>query len=151
MELDQTEFQRQARHLANISDKLCDHWTLRNVDQDCFLVKKTSKSDSVFEYHIVYDVAYRAPVLYFNIYHVNGVFKKGDEIRELIPATAVFSQKCHPILQTPFWMVHQCNTNSVMKELSVGNYYLISWLSVIGQTVGLEVGIDYFGKENELK
>lgn len=75
------------------------------------------------------------------------------------------TQAEHPILGVPFFTIHPCQTANIMAlfrpgtiffYLSVTSYivedpavsstanYLLSWLSVVGPVIGLELPLRYF-------
>ncbi|CAG8556865.1 3648_t:CDS:2 [Paraglomus occultum] len=124
------------------------------------------------DYHIIYSSSYRVPVLYFNAYYSNGSPLSIDDIFSHViePSrrddlrTAGFngavSQQDHPTLMIPFYYLHPCETPFLLKnivdntrELSEKSVvhvdgYLRSWLSLIGPTAGIKVGIGLFLDSN---
>eukprot|EP00126_Sphaerothecum_destruens_P002982 Sdes_comp16429_c0_seq1m5767 len=127
-----------------------------------------------FEYHIVYSFSYSVPVLYFQASRLDGSLLDWSSILAELPPeysdkiTAnrfqSISQGEHPLLLTPFYYFHPCNTENFMKDVFEFSdqkfispfYYLISWLSVVGKFVGLFFGVEeifgeFFHKENETR
>lgn len=108
-----------------------------------------------YDFHIVYSHSYKDPVLYFNGHQSDGQPLDLDEIQKDLPE---YSQKLlteskwtfitveeHPYLHQPWYMLHPCGTSDWMKLLLHGRTdaadHLISWLSVVGQAVGLRIPI----------
>ncbi|KAK8937510.1 hypothetical protein KSP39_PZI012549 [Platanthera zijinensis] len=119
------------------------------------LVHVPSNVIHAYDFHIAYSHSYRDPVLYFNGHRSDGQPLDLDEMQKDLPE---YSQKLlteskwtfitveeHPYLHQPWYMLHPCGTSDWMKLLLHGRPdaadYLISWLSVVGQTVGLRVPI----------
>ncbi|KAK8962707.1 hypothetical protein KSP40_PGU010712 [Platanthera guangdongensis] len=124
----------------------------------CSLSSKVQVPSNVihaYDFHIAYSHSYRDPVLYFNGHRSDGQPLDLDEIQKDLPE---YSRKLlteskwtfitveeHPYLHQPWYMLHPCGTSDWMKLLLHGRPdaadYLISWLSVVGQIVGLRVPI----------
>lgn len=99
--------------------------------------------------HILYNSTYQVPTLWFNYFENTGTPLPFDiVVREIlkIPESEEsedsirqrISHYEHPILGVLYYNIHPCNTANVMKELKTDNY-LISWLSVYGQQIGLKL------------
>lgn len=98
------------------------------------------------EFHIVYHVIYQTPVLYFRVVkldgspfrvdaHVGGLHLPGSKSE-----STVVSMEEHPVLGTPFWFLHPCETSSAMQLLmqqseTCGDIdqpsFLLAWLSLV--------------------
>ncbi|XP_057963628.1 ubiquitin-like-conjugating enzyme ATG10 isoform X2 [Malania oleifera] len=108
--------------------------------------------------HIVYSVSYKVPVLYFRAYSSDGQYLVLDDIEKHLPASSekvvkeskwtFITQEEHPYLKRPWYTLHPCGTSEWMKLLFLGDaaahaaideLYLVSWLSVVGQVVGLKI------------
>ncbi|KAL8160662.1 hypothetical protein V2J09_002199 [Rumex salicifolius] len=123
-----------------------------------------------YDFHIVYSSSYRVPVLYFRGYRSDGLLLALDEIEKDLPASSskvlteskwtfitqmvvppfnILHEKGlfeHPYMKRPWFMLHPCGTNELMRLLLEGDKiamsdkkYIISWLSVVGQVVGIKV------------
>ncbi|KAK8937123.1 hypothetical protein KSP39_PZI012553 [Platanthera zijinensis] len=129
----------------------------------CILLEVHVPSNVIhaYDFHIAYSHSYRDPVLYFNGHRSDGQPLDLDEIQKDLPE---YSRKLlteskwtfitveeHPYLHQPWYMLHPCGTSDWMKLLLHGRPdaadYLISWLSVVGQTVGLRVPISLVGHQ----
>ena len=78
------------------------------------------------EYHVIYSLSYRVPVLYFTASYSNGRLVSLAELWKLLPAGQVcgcsgrrdiLTQTEHPLLQRPFYCLHPCNTAKAMREV----------------------------------
>ncbi|KAL5562250.1 hypothetical protein UlMin_031997 [Ulmus minor] len=113
-----------------------------------------------YDLHIVYSASYRVPVLYFRAYRTDGQTLALDEIEKGLPASSAkvlqeskwtfITQEEHPHLNRPWYKLHPCGTSEWMKLLfqsdaslakngAATELYLVSWLSVVGQVVGLRI------------
>ncbi|XP_073143594.1 ubiquitin-like-conjugating enzyme ATG10 [Henckelia pumila] len=113
-----------------------------------------------YNFHIVYSLSYRVPVLYFHAYCSDGQPLALEDIEKDIPVNSAqlltkskwtfLTQEEHPILNRPWYTLHPCGTMEWMKLL-LGNKtcidkdglpvdkYLVSWFSVVGQIFGLKI------------
>lgn len=123
-----------------------------------------------FEYHVVYSPSYRVPVLYFNATFPSGKLIPLQEVWQLLSPAHVRSgsgtewgtvtQQEHPLLCCPFYHIHPCHTADVMGTAlqngtllsrlesqehgtETDTQYLLSWLSMYGPTLGLNVSLRY--------
>ncbi|XP_015886131.3 ubiquitin-like-conjugating enzyme ATG10 isoform X1 [Ziziphus jujuba] len=129
------------------------------LSDNATLVESNSCELHFYDFHIVYSAAYRVPVLYFRVYSIDGQPLVLDELKDL-PACSekllleskwtFITQEEHPHLNRPWYMLHPCGTSEWMKLLFssdaslakkgvVVELYLVSWLSVVGQVVGLTI------------
>ncbi|GAV76526.1 Autophagy_act_C domain-containing protein [Cephalotus follicularis] len=127
------------------------------------LVQSSHHEVHYYDFHIVYNASYRVPVLYFRAYCSDGQPLLLDEIEKDLPACSAkllleskwtfISQEEHPYLNRPWYKVHPCGTSEWMKLLALGDavqakngvsieQYLVSWLSVVGQVVGLKIPLE---------
>jgi ubiquitin-like-conjugating enzyme ATG10 len=121
----------------------------------------------VFEYHIVYSTSYSVPVLYFNVAELDGTPLRGVEIWAIMPSSVqsgydrmmTVTEADHPVLGTPFFQLHPCNTVSLMTSVgrssssSSSNIssidsggrggYVRSWTSLTGHVIGLTLALSY--------
>lgn len=124
------------------------------------LVETSSPQVCYYDFHILYSDSYRVPVLYFRAYCIDGQPLAWDEIEKVLPACSAkvlleskwtfITQEEHPHLNRPWYKLHPCGTSEWMKLLFLGDeslvkkgvafeQYLVSWLSVVGQVVGLRI------------
>ncbi|XP_057508814.1 ubiquitin-like-conjugating enzyme ATG10 isoform X1 [Actinidia eriantha] len=124
-----------------------------------------------YDFHIVYSSSYRVPVLYFRAYCSDGQPLDLDDIEKDLPANAAkvlteskwtfITQEEHPHLNRPWYTLHPCGTSEWMKLLLVTDAsrakgrvafekYLVSWLSVVGQVIGLRTPIEMLRESDQL-
>nr|XP_028604068.1 ubiquitin-like-conjugating enzyme ATG10 isoform X2 [Podarcis muralis] len=119
-----------------------------------------------YEYHVLYSCSYQAPVLYFRACFLDGRPLTLDEIwkgvhecyREQLwqgPWDTITQQE-HPLLGQPFFVLHPCRTNEFMSAVLSSSYkqsrntnYIISWLSIVGPMVGLNLPLSYAKANSE--
>ncbi|KAF5746244.1 ubiquitin-like-conjugating enzyme ATG10 isoform X1 [Tripterygium wilfordii] len=124
------------------------------------LVQSSHSEVYYYDLHVVYSASYRVPVLYFRVYGSDGRPLALDEIEKVLPSCSAkilleskwtfITQEEHPYLHRPWYKLHPCGTSEWMKLMLVGDasvanlesvieLYLVSWLSFVGQVVGLRV------------
>ncbi|XP_054842752.1 ubiquitin-like-conjugating enzyme ATG10 [Eublepharis macularius] len=113
-----------------------------------------------YEYHVLYSCSYQAPVLYFRACFLDGRPLTLDEIwngvhecykeRLWLGPWDTITQQEHPLLGQPFFVLHPCRTNEFMASILSSSQkgkrntnYIISWLSVVGPVVGLQLPLSY--------
>lgn len=111
------------------------------------------------EYQIVYSDSYNVPVIYCQMFTLAGILLPLEHIWKFAPAPARgWSQLTvvpHPVLDTPWVQVHPCKTAEIVGEVlskteKDGNY-LVTFLSVYGQAVGLHLPPEYVSKIHTVK
>ncbi|XP_071386965.1 ubiquitin-like-conjugating enzyme ATG10 [Centroberyx affinis] len=129
-------------------------------DDGVFAVSEGSSRALQYEYHILYSCSYRTPVLYFRAFTLEGRSLSLDEVWSAVhpnyrlrlqqsPWNTITQQE-HPLLGQSFFVLHPCRTEEFMKpvmqaaqqELRPVNY-VVTWLSVVGPLVGLEIPLSY--------
>ncbi|XP_074284083.1 ubiquitin-like-conjugating enzyme ATG10 isoform X2 [Silene latifolia] len=114
-----------------------------------------------YDFHILYSNSYRIPVLYFRGYCSDGQPLMLNQIERDLPANSAkvlteskwtfITQLEHPYLNRPWYTLHPCGTNELMKLLvntclskaeDTPERYLISWFSVVSQVVGLKIPLE---------
>ncbi|KAF7152773.1 hypothetical protein RHSIM_Rhsim01G0247600 [Rhododendron simsii] len=124
------------------------------------LVQSRGDEIHLYDFHIVYSLSYRVPVLYFRGYCSDGQPLALDYIEKDLPSNSAkllmeskwtfITQEEHPFLNRPWCTLHPCGTSEWMKLLLSTDAsraqhrvefenYLVSWFSVIGQVVGLRI------------
>ncbi|XP_005814476.1 ubiquitin-like-conjugating enzyme ATG10 isoform X1 [Xiphophorus maculatus] len=135
---------------------------LRAEEEDAGSYTVTNSSSLVlqYEYHILFSCSYGAPVLYFRAFTLEGRSLALEEMWSTIhpnyrlclqncPLNAI-SQQEHPLLGQPFFFFHPCRTEEFMGPVLQAApdqgrpvNYVLSWLSVVGPVVGLDVPLQY--------
>ncbi|XP_053739645.1 ubiquitin-like-conjugating enzyme ATG10 [Synchiropus splendidus] len=113
-----------------------------------------------YEYHVLYSCSYGTPVLYFRTSTLEGRSLSLEEVcnsvhpsfrtrLQLSPLNTITQQE-HPVLGQPFFMLHPCRTEEFMKPIVMEAHnqkrsmnYVVTWLSVVGPLVGLDVPLKY--------
>ncbi|XP_033505554.1 ubiquitin-like-conjugating enzyme ATG10 isoform X1 [Epinephelus lanceolatus] len=113
-----------------------------------------------YEYHILHSCSYGTPVLYFRASTQEGRSLSLEEMWSSVhpnfrlrlqssPLNTITLQE-HPLLGQPFFMLHPCRTEEFMRpvlqaaqEQHKAVNYVLSWLSVVGPVVGLDVPLQY--------
>ncbi|KAH9622609.1 hypothetical protein KSS87_002658 [Heliosperma pusillum] len=114
-----------------------------------------------YDFHILYSNSYRIPLLYFRGYSSDGQPLTLSQIERDLPANSAklltdlkwtfITQMEHPFLNRPWYTLHPCGTNELMKLLvntclskaeGTPERYLISWFSVVSQVIGLKIPLE---------
>lgn len=113
-----------------------------------------------YEYHVLYSCSYSAPVLYFRAFTLEGRSLTLEEVWGSVhpnfkhrlqnsPLNTITQQE-HPLLGQPFFMLHPCRTEEFLRpvlqrpqEQHRPVNLVLSWLSVVGPVVGLDVPLKY--------
>ena len=146
-----SDFVSDCADFIKASDKLRDGWTMVKFDDRNQFVSKTSliNENVNVEYHLLYDESYQVPVLFFNATYLNGRVVKPEDLCVMLNISKgqgdVVSQKDHPLLDTPYYYVHPCQTFKMMSNFSnEQNFiYLLTFLSMIGPIAGLKLPHEY--------
>ena len=100
-----------------------------------------------FEYHIAYSTSYCVPVLYFRACYNDGKFVRLDKTLDSNEVT----QAEHPVLGTPFFFIHPCETKSMLKVLDTKeNVLIFSWLSWISKPLSFRVDYENYKELREV-
>ncbi|XP_073347368.1 ubiquitin-like-conjugating enzyme ATG10 [Pagrus major] len=129
-------------------------------DDGACTVSKGSSQVLQYEYHILYSCSYSTPVLYFRASTLQGRSLSLEEVWSSVhpnfrlrlqnsPLNTISLQE-HPLLGQPFFMLHPCRTEEFMRPVLLAAQeqhrpvnYVLSWLSVVGPLVGLDVTLKY--------
>ncbi|XP_026168488.1 ubiquitin-like-conjugating enzyme ATG10 isoform X1 [Mastacembelus armatus] len=129
-------------------------------DDGVYMVSEGCRQVLQYEYHILYSCSYSTPVLYFRVSSLDGRGLSLEEVWSSVhpnfrlrlqksPLNAITQQE-HPLLGQPFFMLHPCRTEEFMKPvLQVVQdkhrpfNYILTWLSVMGPVVGLDIPLKY--------
>lgn len=113
-----------------------------------------------FEFHILYSSSFRTPVLYFRAFTLEGKSLSLEEVWSFIRPKlrlssedgllSTVTQQEHPLLGQAFFMLHPCKTEDFMRPVLQAAQqanrlvnYVLTWLSVVGPLVGLDVPLEY--------
>ncbi|KAL7848192.1 hypothetical protein AOLI_G00229100 [Acnodon oligacanthus] len=113
-----------------------------------------------YEYHVLYSCSYQVPILYFRASTLDGRLLSLEEVwnnirpnyrKQLLQGPwDTLTQQEHPFLGQPFFVLHPCRTEEFMRPVLQMAHaekrkvnYIVSWLSVIGPMVKLEVPLSY--------
>ncbi|XP_008431775.1 ubiquitin-like-conjugating enzyme ATG10 isoform X1 [Poecilia reticulata] len=137
-----------------------DFLSAEEQDDGSYTVTDSSSRVVQYEYHILFSCSYGAPVLYFRAFTLEGKSLALEEMWSTIhpnyrlrlqncPLSAI-SQQEHPLLGQPFFFLHPCRTEEFMglvlqavQDQGRPVNYVLSWLSVVGPVVGLDVPLQY--------
>ncbi|XP_030257563.1 ubiquitin-like-conjugating enzyme ATG10 isoform X2 [Sparus aurata] len=129
-------------------------------DDGVCAVSKGNSKVLQYEYHIMYSCSYSTPVLYFRASTLQGRSLSLEEVWSSVhpnfrlrlqnsPLNTISLQE-HPLLGQPFFMLHPCRTEEFMRPVLLAAQeqhrpvnYVLSWLSVVGPVVGLDVTLRY--------
>lgn len=156
------EFTRCIEQIVQISNTVLDGWKLEikeGLDNGKYIAKKSTtsmenntgiKTIVTFEYHIAYNISYGVPVLCFNVWKQDGSLFSLEEYwsnNENLKTSNMYdtlTQMDHPVLCRPFLTLHPCKTQEIMQPfLEKSKNPVISWLSVVGPFVHLQLLPDY--------
>ncbi|XP_062340070.1 ubiquitin-like-conjugating enzyme ATG10 isoform X1 [Osmerus eperlanus] len=133
-----------------------------NEDEEltCSSVSEGSNQVVQYEYHILYSCSYQTPVLYFRASTLDGRSLSLEEVWNGVhpnyrirlqnsPWDSITQQE-HPLLGQPFFMLHPCKTEEFMRPVMQAALeehrqvnYVVTWLSVVGPVVGLDIPLSY--------
>ncbi|XP_076462364.1 ubiquitin-like-conjugating enzyme ATG10 isoform X2 [Babylonia areolata] len=133
---------------------LADDRTVEEPDPSCLQPSAAAPSAGILrcQYHVVYSHSYSVPVLFFNVCKSDGSRLSLEEVWRRVPHEfqqrfhhhkwATLTQQEHPLLGSPFFMLHPCHTATLMSQVPCPQdkrYYLVKWLSSVGPVVGLHL------------
>ncbi|XP_029931293.1 ubiquitin-like-conjugating enzyme ATG10 [Myripristis murdjan] len=133
------------------------------ADEDDWVCRAPAESSSrvlQYEYHVLYSCSYSVPVLYFRAFTLEGRSLSLDEVWSCVPPQYrarlqqspwnTITQQEHPLLGQPFFLVHPCRTDELMRPVMQAAQqqlrwvnYVVTWLSMVGPLVGLEMPLSY--------
>ncbi|ORX50555.1 hypothetical protein DM01DRAFT_1096478 [Hesseltinella vesiculosa] len=113
------------------------------------------------DYHILFSPSYQVPVLYLDAFFTDGRQLTLDDLYRLVippvykddlqkahlQAQGSVTQADHPILGRPFWYVHPCDTQTLLRTLSPApplDAYMKTWLSLVGPVFQCPVPLHWF-------
>ncbi|XP_050935338.1 ubiquitin-like-conjugating enzyme ATG10 isoform X5 [Cucumis melo] len=133
------------------------------LDEATLVPPPSDQEVHYYDFHILHCASYSVPVLYFRAYCCDGQQLMFEEIEKDLPSQSVdtllnskwtfITQEEHPYLNRPWFKLHPCGTSEWMKLLFLSDAswfnneiaierYVASWLSVVGQVVGLRIPME---------
>ena len=162
MILEYKDFVKQAKDFIQLSDKIRDGWKLAEQDGVQFITKRstftTHQGSPVdtwsCDYHVIHNVSYQVPTLYFTIHTDRGELVSLDKIwsemmdhQPLGQKWELVTQTEHPLLSLPYYHIHPCHTADLMSLINrdkPSKNYLVSWLTSFATfNIGLAIPLDY--------
>ncbi|XP_062985721.1 ubiquitin-like-conjugating enzyme ATG10 [Elgaria multicarinata webbii] len=155
---------------SEIGEIVTDEITFTHIEEspdDSQAAEISATSEVIrYEYHVLYSSSYQAPALYFRAGFLDGRPLTLDEIwkgvhecyRERLQQGPwdTITQQEHPLLGQPFFVLHPCRTNEFMASVLSSSHkqnkstnYIISWLSIVGPVVGLNLPLSYAKANSE--
>lgn len=130
-----------------VADMAMDGVEQEDEEEDCAM--QDSAEIIQLEHHIVYSTSYQVPVIYFKAAFSDGTPLSHEEIFcYIIPDAyqdAIVSQNDHPVLGTPCWYIHPCDTRSLINTMTFDPLdYIKVWLSVYGPIVKCSIPTSMF-------
>lgn len=78
------------------------------------------------------------------IEEISKIFRNDFEFRNCHnEILSIISQSEHPILHTPFFMIHPCKINQVLSQFPQSRNHVLTFLSLFGPSVHLKLSDDY--------
>jgi len=127
-------------------------------EEDAHTLLAASTNEITSIYHVIYNQSYNVPVLYFNMYKKDGRLLSIEEVWKHVPAAyqaelrsnawGAITQQEHPLTGIPYFSIHPCQTEKLMKSCLTNTHcsdsnYIICWLSMFGPLVGLSLPLSY--------
>ncbi|KAL0965290.1 hypothetical protein UPYG_G00279340 [Umbra pygmaea] len=126
----------------------------------CCLREGSSGVVIQYEYHILYSNSYQTPVLYFRASTLDGKSLSLEDVWDSVHSNYrqrlqngpwdTITQQEHPLLGQSFFVLHPCRTEEFMRPVMQAALeadrqvnYVVTWLSVVGPVVGLDVPLSY--------
>jgi len=123
------------------------------VDDDNTINTKTPNTEQIScSYEVHYSPSYSVPVLYCRFWNCSGQLLGLEQVWSLAPLPARgwdrVSMAPHPVTGMPWVQVHPCKTGqvtSLMRRSSDSRKcnYIVTFLSLYGQAVGLHMSTEY--------
>ncbi|EAL73009.1 autophagy protein 10 [Dictyostelium discoideum AX4] len=147
-------------------------------DSSTTIIKSNNNNNEnniiIFQFDIIYSKSYQVPVLYLNGFSsFDSSPLSWNEIWNNLPLSNLdknqqstipyITQVEHPILGNPCYQLHPCETDNLMKLILLKekdyndnndkkeyfkDYYLLSWLSIIGPMVNIKIPFDLLKNNN---
>ena len=152
-------------NVVRVSESLGDNWRQMRQDDtvwlelsDCLTVVSEGASKTVMcQYQVHYSLAYRVPVLLVRFSWSSGELVDHDTVRREVLGENVsydmVSMAAHPLTGLPWFQVHPCKTEAVTRAMRLTEEkkekcnFLVTFLSLYGQAVGLNINPKYASSE----
>ncbi|KAL4737473.1 hypothetical protein BDV11DRAFT_206746 [Aspergillus similis] len=124
------------------------------------LIRTSNSCELLVDYDILLSPTYQVPVLYFVLRRTGKPLGLDEVYNYLVPDQCKrnirnmgimggISFSYHPIFETPAFFVHPCNTADAMRDIASEHdispeAYLIIWLGLVGNSVGLQLSSELF-------
>lgn len=109
------------------------------------------------QYHIIYSLSYQVPILFFKAYFSNGSiislenawkifgnnFLSDNSNASKSDLYSILTQMDHPILFKPFLCLHPCRTNEILSNTPNSKNLIVTFISLMGPYVGLNLNESY--------
>ena len=164
-ELSYVQFCADAEAVVRLSDCLGDSWRLERQGDTVWLELSTCKSLVIegtvrpisSQYQVHYSLSYRVPVLLVRFSWSSGELVDHDTVRREVLGEKVsyemVSMAAHPLTGLPWFQVHPCKTEAVTRAMRLTGEknekcnFLVTFLSLYGQAVGLNINTKYASSE----
>lgn len=131
------------------------------ADPDPCCAQVQDRGEEVLQcvYHVVYSASYGVPVMYFNVWRLDGSLLPLSDVWSLMPEClqeqlkplrwSTVTQQEHPIQGVPYFQLHPCKTAQLMEQTRPKHQdgkhsnYVVTWLSSVAPVVGLEFPVQY--------
>ncbi|RVE49641.1 hypothetical protein evm_005698 [Chilo suppressalis] len=149
-------------YLYNRKKRLSDGWKFygNEVDKYKSYIKKCSflqqvKSDINTllraEFVIFYNLSYGVPSFSFNVWNSSGVLLSLEEIRQMSLISinkdnffSIITQQEHPVLLRPYFVMHPCHTEVLLRELKeVSKNIIVTFLGLVTPLLRLDLPFEY--------
>ncbi|KAG7266791.1 hypothetical protein CRUP_034606, partial [Coryphaenoides rupestris] len=152
------------------SDRLGDGWSWEQHSEEGYL-KKTSVTNAdteddeacvqsnvggtvlQYEYHVLFSCSFGMPVLYFRVFDLEGRSLCLEQVWDIVHPnyrTRLQQSPWNTITQQPFFVLHPCKTEEFMRPVTQAAdeehrkvNYVVTWLSVVGPLIGLDLPLSY--------
>ncbi|KAL4975774.1 hypothetical protein BDW66DRAFT_160223 [Aspergillus desertorum] len=124
------------------------------------LIRTSSMRELQVDYDVLLSPTYQVPVLYFVLRQADKLLGIDEVYDYLVPEhyrknmqnvgiMGGISFGYHPVSGTPAFFVHPCNTTDAMRVIASEHgispeAYLILWLGLVGNSVGLQLSSELF-------
>ena len=162
---DQLHFCADVETLVRLSDCLGDNWRLgRQADtvwlelSSCLnVVSEGTVKPVSCQYQVHYSLSYMVPILLVRFSWSSGELVDHDTVRREVLGENVsydmVSMAAHPLTGLPWFQVHPCKTEAVTRAMRLTEEkkekcnFLVTFLSLYGQAVGLNINPKYASSE----
>ena len=164
--LSYVQFCADVEAVVRVSDSLGDSWRLGRQGDNVWLelssclsvVTEGTVRPVISQYQVHYSLSYRVPVLLVRFSWSSGELVDHDTVRREVLGEKVnydmVSMAAHPLTGLPWFQVHPCQTEAVTRAMRGTEEeekekcnFLVTFLSLYGQAVGLNIDTKYASSE----